>query len=63
LEVQRGEVADTLLTLLNFWTSNGCLLKNPEGYLIGYSSCAKSKKPSKLKERAGSVDYEGYSKD
>jgi hypothetical protein len=34
MEVKRGEVADTLLTLLNFWASNGCLLKNPERHLI-----------------------------
>ena len=31
--------------------------------LIGYSSCEKSTKASKLNQQVGSVDYKGYSKD
>ena len=31
--------------------------------LIGYSSCEKSTKTSKLNQQVASVDYEGYSKD
>ena len=63
MEVKRGEVADTLLTLLKFKVGNGCPPRVTQGHLIGYSSCEKSKKTSKLNQQVGFVDYEGHSKD